>query len=289
MFVDNCTTVESGSQTFYGFLAMAAMFIQFTLVIDMTVLSNRVSAYALICGRMLSEVGLFLLALFMLILTFSSSICALKHKNEDFRHIAVSFLTLLRMAFRAYSTDDFEIIQDEPVVYIVVVCFLIVAVIFLINMLIAQLNCAYKSLYNDMVGFARLRRMDIVVETIPSVSQKRWKRFVVSVAFDERIEFAAGDLGVSGGIATTEPGNLNMVMTDQILRYGGSTSPTLAWPEDESKNDDEEMKFDRLRKLLSKALARITKDNASSRKGVASSGGSASAAEGQEEGDFLEE
>ena len=71
-------------------------------------------------------------------------------------------------------------------------------------------------------GYARLRRMDIVVETLPTVTQKRWKRFIAAVAFDQRVEFGAGDLGVAGGVAMTEPGNANPTTIDQINRYGGS-------------------------------------------------------------------
>ena len=43
---------------------MVAMFLYYSLLIDLVVFSNRVSAFVLVCGRMLGEVGLFLLALF---------------------------------------------------------------------------------------------------------------------------------------------------------------------------------------------------------------------------------
>jgi hemoglobin-like flavoprotein/uncharacterized membrane protein YgcG len=272
IFVDDCSGVGDGRHTAYGFFACLAMLVQFVLVIDMAAFSNKVSAYTLVCGRMLSEVGLFCLALCTMILCFSAAICALKQDNKDFDNMLHSFGVLFEMVFRAYPFVDYEEIQDEPVVFIAIIAFLIIVVVFFINMLIGQLNCAYKSIYIDMVGYARLRRMDIVVEMLSSVSQKRWKRFIAAVAFDERIEFAAGDLGVAGGIAITEPGNLNPVSTEQINRFGGSTSPALPWPEDDAGDDNEEAKFEKLQKLLVKGLARLSKG--SGNKGAA--GGSAS-------------
>merc|ERR1712224_338278 len=57
----------------------------------------------------------------------------------------------------------------------------------------------------------------------------------------------------------TEPGNANPTTIDQINRYGGSTSPSLPWPEDDTGDDDVEAKFEKLQKLLVKALARLSK------------------------------
>ena len=39
-----------------------------------------------------------------------------------------------------------------------------VTVIFLLNLLIAQLNCSYATTYQDMLGYARLNRGKIVTE-----------------------------------------------------------------------------------------------------------------------------
>jgi uncharacterized membrane protein YgcG len=284
-FVDTCDASTATRHTMYSFLACVAMLIQFVLVIDMAVISNKVSAYTLVCGRMLAEVGLFFLALCSMILCFSAAICALKHENKDFDNMGHAFYVLLEMVFRAYPFASYEDLQDEPVIFIVIVAFLIAVVIFFINMLIAQLNCAYKSIYADMVGYARLRRMDIVVETMPTISAKRWKKFVEAIAFDERVEFGAGDLGVAGGVAMTEPGNANPTTIDQINRYGGSTSPSLPWPEDDAGDDDEEAKFEKLQKLLVKALARLSKGaGAGAGKGASGSGSGGSGGAGGESG-----
>merc|ERR1719313_2030703 len=107
------------------------------------------------------------------------------------------------------ATSHYEDYKDDPMVLLVVFVFILFAVVFLMNLLIAQLTCAYQSIYEDMVGFARLNRINIIVETIPAVSKKRWFGFVASLRLDKKIEFNAGDIGVSGGIQVKEPASLN--------------------------------------------------------------------------------
>merc|ERR1719189_3135689 len=105
-----------------------------------------------------------------------------------------------------------------------VIVYIVVTVIFLMNLLIAQLNCAYQTTFQDMLGFARLNRGKIVTETMPSVTHKRWQRFVNNLRLDDRVEFGEGDLGLSGGMQTFEPANANITTVDMIRRFGGSTS-----------------------------------------------------------------
>ena len=69
-----------------------------------------------------------------------------------------------------------------------------------LNLLIAQLNCSYQPTYLDMVGFARLNRGWIVIETMPSVARERWTTFVVGLKLEDRVEFGVGDLGLAGGL-----------------------------------------------------------------------------------------
>merc|ERR1712190_395026 len=123
------------------------------------------------------------------------------------------------------------------------------AVIFLLNMLIAQLNCSYDTIYQDMVGYARLKRIRIVVETMPLVPEKRWLRFLQALALEERIEFNEGDIGVAGGIQVLEPASANPTTIDMIKRFGGSTSPSIQWPEEDTGDDDSD-KFERIEKAM---------------------------------------
>ena len=51
--------------------------------------------------------------------------------------------------------------------------FMFLASIFLINALIAQVNCVYDAIYQDMVGHATLKTIKIIVETLPLVTKER--------------------------------------------------------------------------------------------------------------------
>merc|ERR1712203_258890 len=71
--------------------------------------------------------------------------------------------------------------------------------------------------------------------------------------------FGEGDLGLSGGIQVLEPANANITTVDMIRRFGGSTSPAAQWPEEENEAGDEGDRFERIEKLIEKALKEKTK------------------------------
>jgi len=171
--------------------------------------------------------------------------------------------------------------KDSQVVLFGTWCFLIICVVFLINMLIAQLVCAYDAIYADMVGYARLKRIRIVVECMPKVSGKRWGRFVASLGFEKRIEFNEGDVGLANGIAGLEPARANPTTIDQIRRFGCSTSPSIQWPADETAGDDDSDKFERLETMMKRIMERIAKlDSGGGKKKKAGGGSSAGAGSG---------
>merc|ERR550532_1046706 len=103
---------------------------------------------------------------------------------------------------------------------------------------------------------------------MPSVSSVRWEKFVGKLRLDERLEFNEGDIGLSGGIQVMEPANVNPTTTDAIRRFGGSTSPAMQWPEEDNAGDDEEDRFDKIKKLIEKALKRLSSVGGKSRKGA---------------------
>jgi len=170
-----------------------------------------------------------------------------------------------------YPTSHFEDVVTEAFVMIAVSFFVIMVAIFLLNLLIAQLNGAYQVVYEDMVGLARLNRAAIIVTTMEQVCDKRWGRFLQTQKFEERLEFGEGDIGLPGGLRVTEPSNANPTTVDAIRRFGGSTSPTMPWPEEEGLEGGDDDKFDRLEKLI----VRATKNMGSA--GGAKKGGSSSA------------
>ena len=86
------------------------------------------------------------------------------------------------------------------------------------------------------------------------------------------MEFNQGDIGLPGGVQVLEPANVSSVTVDSIKRYGGSTAPTMPWPEEESLVEED--RFDRLEKLILKRQKR------SDRKATRSNGALSSAVSG---------
>jgi len=283
---------RDGFRLTYTIFSMFAMFLYYVLLIDLTIVSTRISSFVLVCVRMLSEVALSLGALAASILTFSSAASVLKQTNSDFAGIHKGAFALLRMVMRAYDAKKYETLEEDPTLLVLVFFFLVVTVIFFLNMLIAQLSCAYRSVYEDMVGYARLERAEKTVEIMPSVSKTRWARFVDSLRLNKRLEFNQGDIGVAGGIKMGEAANIHPTTVDMIKRFGGSTSQEVQWPEDEEDANADDDRFERMEKLIQKALKRVTKSARG--KGGTSGGGTgtgtgsgsdASAASAASEGD----
>merc|ERR1719343_1623987 len=279
MFSPYCKEVNGVSGVYYT-LNMVAMILYYTLLLDLAVFNNRVSAYVLVCGRMLVEIALFLLAMFAVLLTLSSALSCLEQEDEAFQNIGNGMMSLWEMLLRMFSTDHYKSLHDIPVVLIGVYVYLVTTAVFLFNLLIAQLCCSYDAIYADMVGYARLKRCRIIVETMPAVTPKRWNFFKDSLGLDNRIEFNEGDIGVAGGYQVLEPASAHPTTVDYIKRVGGTTSPLAQWPEEEG--DAEEDKFGKLEALLKKAMDTMTANKNQKRKKGA--GGSDLGGSGAQEG-----
>merc|ERR1740123_1693725 len=150
--------------------------------------------------------------------------------------------------------------QDHPSVLVSSILYITTTVVFLTNLLIAQLNCA-----------------KIITSTMPTVSKRRWERFVEVLHLEDRVEFGEGDLGIAGGIQMTEPANQNITTVDMIRRFGGSTSTAAQWPEDMADGEDEDDRIDKLEKLIDRFQKRASTYGKSSKKG---GGGSATGESG---------
>jgi len=270
LFAQYCVEAEDNIFV-YQFCSMIAMLIYYALLLDLAVISTKLSAYVLVCIRMVSEVGLFVLALLSFLLAFSCAISVLKHNQPDFAGIQKGVLSLLEMVMRMFDGKHYEMFESDPIVLVCIGFFLITATIFLINMLVAQLTCAYEAVYEDNVGYARVERLTIIVNSMPAVSEKRWRRFYDSLKLEEKCEFNAGDIGVSGGYPVTEAANANPTTQDQIKRFGGSTSVEMQWPA-EVEVGDEADKFERMEQLIQKTLKRLTKSGGKGSRGGSGSG-----------------
>jgi len=262
----------------YSICATAAMLLYFLLLVDMSVFSTRVSAYVLVCGQMHSEVSLYLFALSFFVVAFAGAVNCLDQDDADFHGIPMSALSFYKIAFGMFEGAETEGLLDNPTLLFAILIFVIIAVIFLLSLLIAQLSCAYQATYTDMIGYARLNRGRVVCDTMPSVSQARWSRFVESLGLDDKIPFSEGDLGVSGGFQVLEPATLHFTTEDTVRRFAGSTSPAARWPQDERAEGDDVDRFERLERLIVKMAKRV---GGGARRGAGSSrGGSPSGTSG---------
>merc|ERR1719356_862926 len=295
LFTDLCSGASKFKFFPYSVASMMAMFLYYFQLIDLAVFNNRVSAYVLVCGRMTGEVVLFLGSLFGVILTFASAFSCLDQKEKEFWGIHAGGMALWEMELQMFSGEHYEKLHNEPSILYGCFVYLVVAFIFLLNMLIAQLSCAYDAVYSDMVGYARLKRIRIIVESMPGVGPRRWAKWTQSLGFDQRIEFNEGDVGLANGLASIEAANLNPTTQDMIKRFGGSTSPSIQWPEDDQGDDDSD-KFERLETLIKRAMDRMTKGGSKKRGGKGDSsadisgsgegsgeGGGGGSGEGEEE------
>eukprot|EP00411_Alexandrium_monilatum_P050902 CAMPEP_0175455124 /NCGR_PEP_ID=MMETSP0095-20121207/64854_1 /TAXON_ID=311494 /ORGANISM="Alexandrium monilatum, Strain CCMP3105" /LENGTH=110 /DNA_ID=CAMNT_0016755879 /DNA_START=88 /DNA_END=420 /DNA_ORIENTATION=+ len=69
------------------------------------------------------------------------------------------------------------------------------------------------------------------------------------------VEFDEGDVGLAGGIQTRELGSAHPVVVDSILRFGGSCSPEMPWPEVEEDED----RIERVERLIQAAYKQAGK------------------------------
>merc|ERR1719383_1344021 len=247
------TTCDAASDVefTYSVFSMVAVFLYYALLIDLTVMSTKVSAYVLVGIRLISEVGLTLLALAAVVLTFSAGLSALDH-NQDDSSTTAGLFSFFKLVVGMLSGEDYDSYRDDPAVLTVVMAFALLVTVFLLSLLVAQLTCAYESVYSDMVGYARLERVEIIVATRPNVSESKGNKFIASLKLDSKIEFNTGDTGLAGGIQVLEPASLNPTTLDVIKRYGGSTALENPWPDDHDLGDEDEDRFRRLEKLVKK-------------------------------------
>lgn len=252
-----CDDVEDLRWT-YSALGLLAMAVHWFLMVDLAVFSTGLSAFVLVCAQVLSEIGRFLVALVFLLLTFGSAISVLEHPYFEMRDIPSSVLCLFSITVLLYE-DDYRTLMEEPALLTAVLLFVLASSILLMNLLIAQLNSSYVYIYQDMVGFARLNRAQKIVEALSNFNRRHFANFVASLGFDQPVEFNQGDVGVAGGLQLTEPASAHVVLQDSILRFGGSCSAELEWPEETKRSEDKDQ-LGKVESLAKKLLRRVTQE-----------------------------
>merc|ERR1719210_2120031 len=121
----------------YSVFCATALFCYYLLLIDLAVFSTRVSAFVLVCSRLLSEVALFLFGLFFFVVAFASAVSSLQQDDPNFAGIPVSGLVLTKISFGMLGGNHYDVLHDHPALLVAVVVYIIATVVFLLNLLIA--------------------------------------------------------------------------------------------------------------------------------------------------------
>mmetsp|Transcript_41263 Transcript_41263/g.119321 ORF Transcript_41263/g.119321 Transcript_41263/m.119321 type:complete len:1270 (-) Transcript_41263:20-3829(-) len=262
----------------YTLLSVAAMVVHWLLLVDMVAFSTKLQAFLLVFSHIMSELGRFLVAMLFLLATFSSAITCLRHGKSEFSTILSSANCLFAITVGLYE-GDYREMTHEPFLLLPVFLFVTVSTILLINLLIAQLNCSYEYVYQDMVGFARLARAKLIVETLASCPPHRWRRFVDSLKLEQPVEFDEGDVGLAGGIQVRELASLHRVAADGIQRFGGSCAPEMPWPE-AAEDEDRVERVERLVQAAYKQAGKLLGRSGPSVRSFSGASGSRASSEG---------
>ncbi|CAE7785803.1 KIF3A, partial [Symbiodinium pilosum] len=194
-----CLSFEEGG-FIYSVFAMCAVGLHWGLMADLAVFSTGLSAFVLVCVHVGSEIGRFMFALMFLLTAFASAITVLEHHYEDMKTVSDTLIALSGITLRLYE-DDYRDLQNDPLLLTAVFCFVTASAILLLNLLIAQLNCSYVYIYQNMLGYAKLKRSSVTVQTLAYIKLDRWSRFIATLGLDQPLEFNEGDVGMAGGIS----------------------------------------------------------------------------------------
>lgn len=236
LFTQKCSRA-SGLRDVYSVFSMLTSLFYWLILSSLSGLSMRVSAYCLLCGQVIGELGLFLVSMAFLILVFASSLSALEHGSWAFSGLPRAALSLWELSLGMISSKQLHSLGDDFTLLLALSIFATVVLIFLLSLLVAQLNQASDRRYDEMLGFARLHRCDSVVALVETISKKKWNTFQDSLHLWERLEFNAGDVGISGGLQVLEPAVNHPTASETIKRYGGTSSVQMPWPEEKTSGD----------------------------------------------------
>jgi hypothetical protein len=265
----------------YSILSVVVMLIFFIRMSDFVVMNNTLSAYVIMAFECLQEVNLFLAALGFTIFAFAASTLALYDTNTNFKDIPRAGLSYLEVAFALFDPTVYESITVTVLIFILVVLFQICIFVFLLNLLIAQLCSKHKSMYDDILGYARIQRIMTIYATMPYVPATTWVQWIEGLMLDQKLEFGVGDIGLAGGMQIYEAANLNPTIIDSIRRVGGSTAPGAQWPDEEEEGGENEG-LARIEKMVTRITQNLDRKRPKKGggKGGASAMGSSAASSG---------
>ena len=187
LFTELCPEVAESRQA-YTLMSMVVIFTYMALLMDMTTLSTKLGAYVLVVLNVLPELLLLLSSITFFIFMFAACIAVSKNDVESFQTFPMSFLRLLQFAINTNGDTELSEIAESPVLAVAIGAFLALTGLGSFSIFVAQLTCAHHEIYDSMVGFTCLRRMQIEVDTLAELKNQSWTRFVASLRLDQPLE-----------------------------------------------------------------------------------------------------
>ncbi|CAE7377621.1 unnamed protein product, partial [Symbiodinium necroappetens] len=259
LFTDLCPEAK-GVREVYSILSLFIVALYMALLLDLAALSIKLNAYVLVAINVLPELFLMITAVAFLVIMFATCV-AVSHTSVDtFKDMPTAGMRFFQIAAKMQDNRGMPEISTVPLLMVAIGLFMVAVVIGAFNIFVAQLTCAHQEIYDSMVGYSILRRMQISIDTMQTLRRRKFKQFVDSLVMDEPLEFGEGDIGLPGGVQIMECASLHPQNKESIIRFGGSTETSMQWPKEEALEiASEDARLDRLVKKFDKSLLRISK------------------------------
>ena len=224
-----CDAFSDAKSLVYEICGVLGIFLYAIIVLDMANISITLCEYKVLCSHALKQVVLCILVVAVMVVTFSFAIASMTREaanltSRDWTDMGSTMTSLVQLAGGVMDTAEMRAIANEsPLLFMVIVVFMLIVYSFFWNLLVS------------------LARGEVILHTLEAIKMKRWNAFMASLAFDKRVDFEEGDIGLAGGIKAFEPTLAHPVTQDQIIRFGGDTDQSLPWPEKYTKEDENTM------------------------------------------------
>jgi len=229
--------VDVGVDRDGGWIATAVVLLWVQLC-QVATMSAQLGALCHAIGRLIVQIALNLVLVFICVVAFASALCALN--SHGFETLEDGIVNMGRIALSLASEED---LAKEGWQLMFLSLFVIVVHVGLLSVLIAQVVKGYAMLYEDQEGNSlKSKAMQCVeVESFLSIASRT--RYFEEFSFSVPVPFDSGDVGPPGGFQRLEHAAVRAskyYVPDRILRSTGTASALEPWPlQDDGERDEE--------------------------------------------------
>merc|ERR1740121_1465227 len=112
LFTESC---DEGQAIVYAYsiVSTVGMILYYLLLVDLAVFSTRLSAFALVVTRVISEVALFLFGLIFFACAFAAAVSSLEQSDHDFSGIHQSGLSLIKITLGMFAGSRYDLMNES--------------------------------------------------------------------------------------------------------------------------------------------------------------------------------